>query len=91
MKLYKYDFKLLNSDGTLLEYKDKSINDLLKILNKHLEEKFKAVDLYVTRDAINNIMDNKRTASKFLKIFIKNIVKKKLDKDGNILETTTAN
>ena len=46
--------------------------------------------MLITRDIINNLMGNK-PSSKYLKIFIKNIVKKKIDKDGNVLETTTAN
>jgi hypothetical protein len=87
----KYNFKLLDNNGTFIEYKDKTTNQMLKIINKHLEEKFNVDDdLLITRDMINNLMNNK-SSSKYLKIFIKNIVKKKLDKDGNILETTTAN
>jgi hypothetical protein len=87
----KYNFKLLDNNGTFIEYKDKTTNQMLKIINKHLEEKFNVDDdLLITRDMINNLMNNK-SSSKYLKIFIKNIVKKKLDKDGNVLETTTAN
>lgn len=85
MKLYKYDFKLLNNDKGIITYKDKTPVQMVDIINAHLREKFDASDdLHISINTIYNLM-GERTSSKFLKIFIKEIVKKNVNKEGEIL------
>mgnify|MGYP006446207583 CR=1 FL=1 len=92
MKLYNYDFKLLNNDGGIIEYKNKSTLDMVDIVNSHLSNKFNASsqNLQISSHTIYNLMNNRNT-SKYLKIFITEITQKQIDSNGKILSSKVVN
>ena len=79
MKKQLYDFKLLNNDGGIISYVDKSRGEMNEIINKHLQDKFNCNDVKISYETIYNMMKGRNKCT-LLKIFVKQVIKKDIVK-----------
>ena len=90
MKLRLYDISVLNNDGGILTYENKTVSQLTKLLTNHFKNNFNS-DVIVSRDMILNLTNKTRSSNKFFKIFIKKLIKKSINAKNDIVETHIIN
>lgn len=86
MKKRLFDFSMLNNDGGVISYNDKTSNEMINIMTNHFKDKFNA-DVSISRDMIFNLTNTSRSSNKFFKIFIVGLVKKSINSNNEVLKT----